>query len=471
MDNGKGIESKFPLKSVVKASDWLQNGIVDKAGSTLAFVDGTRVFTINRTGTSFDYFVQGIKYTVTTDDVSAVNTVTLTDTEGLWAIYYDGSTLTALNSPSHSQFESVIMTKCIVAIVYYDATNNKGILYEERHGASMAPWTHRYLHEHIGFAYISGLGLGDFVISDGADDEDAQFSIAAGECYDEDNAISLNAVNSTTAIDVFYRVGSDWRWTTQTGFKCITFDGTSSTRLAYDDSGTLTEVSNRDFVLIHVFATTAYDGDPIAVLGQAEYSNRGNARDGAETEVANLLLGALPSAEMKPIASIIFQTADTYANAVQARVIETDSGDNYIDWRGSTLAQGVAAANHGSLGGLGSDDHIQYTRERTVYNTQTSTAYTLVQDDRRKTTIMANGANPYALTFPPTAGIFEVGDNGISWKTGSGEITGTKGSGVTLDSALTGNVNFKFDIGAPFQIRWEVLATDTYQITGAIKAV
>ncbi len=345
----------------ITASEWLQNGIFDKAESTLAFVDGSRVFTINRTGASFDYFVQGVKYTVTTDDVAGVNTVTLTDTEGIWVIYYDGATLTALNSPSHSQFESVIMTKCIVAIVYYDATNNKGILYEERHGFGMSPWTHRYLHETVGFAYQSGLGLGDFVISDGADDEDAQFSIAAGECYDEDNAISFNAINSTTAVNVFYRDGTNWRWRKQTGFKCITYDGTSSTRLAYDNAGTLTEVSNRDFVLVHPVTTTDYGRDPSVILGQAEYATRSAARDGAETEISNLLLGGLPSAEMKPIGSVIFQTSDSYANAVKARVIETDSGDNYIDWRGSTLAQGVAAADHGSLGGLSDNDHPQYS--------------------------------------------------------------------------------------------------------------
>jgi len=342
-------------------SEWLQNGIVDKADSTLAFNDGSRVFTINRTGASFDYYIQGVKYTVTTDNVVGTNTVTLTDSEGLWVIYYDGAVLSSILNPSHSQYEDVIMTKCIVGVVYYDAINNKGILYEERHGFTMSPWTHRYLHGTIGMAYTGGLGLGDFNIGSGNNNIDAQFSIASGECYDEDLEIETNTINSTTGTNIFYLDGTDWRWTTQTNFKCMTFDGTDTTRLAYNNSGVLTEVTNTRFVLLHVFATNAYDGNPITIIGQAQYLSRSSARDGAETEISNLVLGTLPSKEMKPIASIIYQTRDSYNNDVNARIIQTASGENYVDWRTTPLSAGVSAGDHGSLGGLADDDHPLYS--------------------------------------------------------------------------------------------------------------
>jgi hypothetical protein len=48
----------------------------------------------------------------------------------------------------------------------------------------------------------------------------------------------------------------------------------------------------------------------------------------------------LQVAEFKPIASVIFQTADAYANAVKARVRSTDTGADYVDWRTSGLSQG-----------------------------------------------------------------------------------------------------------------------------------
>jgi len=358
-DTAHDHDITYPLRT-----EWLQNGIVDRADSTLAFNDGTRVFTINRTGASFDYFIQGVKYIVTTDDAVGANTVTLTDgggdEEGLWVIYYVGATLTALKNPSHSQIEDLICTKCLVGIVYYDDTNSQGILYDERHGTSMSPFTHRYLHESVGFAYTDGLALGDFVISDGADNEDAQFSIASGECYDEDLPIELNAINATTGINIFYRDGSDWRWTTQTGFKCMTFDGTDGTRLAYDNAGTLAEVGSTNFVLLHIFATNAYDEDSIAVIGQAQYATKRAAVEAALTEINNLVLGTLPSAEMKPIATVIYQTKDSYNNDVNAKIVQTDSGDNYVDWRTTALAAGVSASDHGSLGGLTDDDHEHY---------------------------------------------------------------------------------------------------------------
>ena len=363
------------------------NGIADITDSTIAFVDGTRVFTINRTGASFDYYIEGRKYVVATDDVAGVNNVTLTDTEGIWAIYYDGTTLTAANDPTEEEFEDYILTKCLIAIIYYDAANNVGLIFDERHGISMSPVTHLYLHETIGMAYESGLSLGDFVISDGDDNEDAQFSITAGVLWDEDLVTNTNAINKTTGNTIFYRDGSNWRWTTQTGFKCITSGGTSATRLAYDNSGTLTEVTDGKFVLVHIFGTNITDGNPVSIVGQAEYLTGSAARDGAETEMNDLVLGSLPSKEMKPIATIIYRTKDSYANDVNAKIVKTDAGDNYIDWRATSLSNGTAAGDHGSLGGLSDDDHVQYA----------------LLAGRTAQTLMGTRIRPRVLTFTTDA--------------------------------------------------------------------
>lgn len=102
------------------------------------------------------------------------------------------------------------------------------------------------------------------------------------------------------------------------------------------------------------------------------------------------------------------------------------------------------------------------------YNPQAGN-YTLIATDAGKAVIMNNSTNDRALTFPP--GIFTIGDKGFIWKTGTGEITGTKGSGVTLVTALTGNVNFKLDGVSPYKIEWEYTDTDEFTIYGNIKAV
>ena len=466
--------STIVLVDSIKRSEWAQNGIPDKSDSTIAFDNSTRVFTINRTGESFDYYVQGIKYTVATDDLAGANTVTLADTEGMWAIYYDGATLSAINSPTHGQYEDIIMTKCIVALVYYDASNSLGILYEERHGATMSPWTHRYLHEVVGMAYTSGLGLGDFVISDGADNEDAQFSIASGECYDEDNEIELSAINSTTGNIIFYRDGSSWRWTTQTGFKCITFDGTSSTRLAYDNSGTLTEVTNNSFTLLHIFATNSYDGKCISIVGQNEYLTKSDARDGAETELASLMLGGLPTEEMKPIGTIIYQTNNVYANDVKAKIVTTDSGDNYIDWRTTSLSAGVGAQDHGSLGGLGDDDHSQYALldGRTGGQIIKNVAYEIISvTDAAKTLALTdsntlqgcNRGTAQTITIPPNADVaIPIGATIRFVQLGVGTVTLAKGIGVDIRS-LSDNLDISGQYAGATLTK---IATDEWSLVG-----
>ncbi len=329
-------------------SHWGQNGFVDRADSTLAFDNGTRVFTVAPTGASFDYFVEGTSRT----QVGSA-TVTLTDTEGYWIIYFtNADVLTAVNSPSHVAIEDLIDNQCWVSSIYYDADNNLGILEDERHGMITAPRTHRILHEAFRMLFVSGLGLGDFVISNGADDEDAQFSIDAGELYDEDLAFFTNVIAATQEINVYYRDGADWRWTTQTGFKCITFDGTDATRLAWCNNGTLTEVASNKFVLMHIFGTNAYDLNPIAIVGQNEYLTANTARDGAGVEMLALVLGALPSEEMKSIATVIFQTNLGYANSVNAKVVQTTSGGSYVDWRTSPLSGGAPAGDHDLLAGV-----------------------------------------------------------------------------------------------------------------------
>ena len=345
-------DGRYPLRT-----EWLQNGFPNRTDSTISWADAVDggTLTIDTTNGSFDYFINGVKYTK-----SSTETIQITDTEGLWTFYYVGDVLTSQLNPTDAQLETIMLSAAWIAFVYWDATNNIGTLLEERHGLSMSPYTHLELHFTAGTTFFDGLALGDFVISDGADNEDAQFSIATGQIFDEDIKYITNAINKTTGVEVWYRSNSNWRKDTQTGFKVLTQDGTSSTRLSYDNAGTRTEVTDNKFVLYHVFAWNAVDLNPIAIMGQAEYGTAKAARIGATTEINSLLLGALPSKEMKAIATVIFQTKDTYTNDVNARVVQTDEGDNYVDWRLATVSPSAAAGDHGLLSGLTDDDHIQY---------------------------------------------------------------------------------------------------------------
>lgn len=82
-----------------------------------------------------------------------------------------------------------------------------------------------------------------------------------------------------------------------------------------------------------------------------------------------------------------------------------------------------------------------------------------------------NGSSDFTYTLPQDSDVaFPIG----SWieirKTGSGEITLTKGTGAVFRGAL-GNVNVKIDGSDGFSAFIEKTATDTWLINGSVKAV
>ena len=323
-----------------------------RTATTLTFVDGTRLFTIAPTGSDFHFYQNGVKYDKTTSQ-----TVTVPDAEGLYAIYFDNGILTQELMTSDHQITTTIETKCVVSYIYWDATNSKNVYFaDERHGVSMSPVTHSYLHNTRGALFQHGYGLDGFVIDDsGNDAEDAQFSVAGGVMVDEDISTTATGVASTVGLPIYYLEGAELkRFQTNAGFSVLTA-GTG--RLAYNlnTAGTwsLAEVANSDFVLYHIFAVNAYTEQfkIVSVVGQNQYPNAGAARTGAASEISNLA-SVLLTAEVVPIGTVIFQTRDNYSNAVKARIRSTDEGDNYIDWRTTELAQGVNPSSHANLTNL-----------------------------------------------------------------------------------------------------------------------
>lgn len=349
--------------SLVPRNEWLQNGFLDDSDVSISWNDSNRRLTISPSVTSYSYLIAGEIYTET-----GTLTEDILDEDGLWVIYFDSEgSLTSVKNPSHDQIDTVIENYCIIVYVQWSSTDSDGRLMYELHGTNMAPSTHHYLHDAFGAVYISGMSLADFTIDDtGDDDEDAQFSIAVGEFYDEDIAIDLDEVVSTSGVEIWYLDNSEWRWATNSGFSMLSFSPTG--RLAWNDSGTQTEAGNNTYILTHIAATNIVEdsGDNfkyIAIQGQAVYGNIIQAREGAETEVNNLIYGTLPLEEVIIVASVIYQTRDLYNNSVSARIRTTDTGDDYIDWTQSGLSgKGTTTNDHGALAGLSDDDHPQYLR-------------------------------------------------------------------------------------------------------------
>ena len=139
---------------------------------------------------------------------------------------------------------------------------------------------------------------------------------------------------------------------------------TGTGRLAWNENvaGTwqLTEVSNNSFVCYHTVASTDIANPVFVIAGQAEYGNVAAAQEGALTEVLNLELGALASlsTEWVLLGTTIWQTSNSYSNAVKARIRTTETGDDYLDWRDlprTASGGGGGAAVWGGISGTLAD--------------------------------------------------------------------------------------------------------------------
>lgn len=372
--------TKFALNPITGKLDLIQNitpiftamhdptGFENRTGSAFTFTDATRKLEITVVSGSYNIWFAGVKHIIST-----TKEIAITDVEGLHYIYFDtDDTLKEYVNATVGEILTLIRDKCLVSIVYWDATNKVGVYVgEERHGCIMDGQTHYYLHYTRGLQYISGLGLGDFSINTGVAasviDADAQFSVAEGTIADEDIGLTVSAIGATTGLPILYRSGAtgEWRTVTQAGFSVYANPAGTTNRLMYNQftggAWQLTEVDEADFVLYHIFATTGKVKQMYSIMGQAQYTTATLARLAAQDEISSLLLGDLPTPEIRPIATVIFETDKDFPNTVHARVVEyVSGGDDYIDWRTNDLPRGVTPADHGSLTGLSDDDHTQY---------------------------------------------------------------------------------------------------------------
>jgi len=167
---------------------------------------------------------------------------------------------------------------------------------------------------------------------------------------------------STATIPVYYLDGAEaspnWRLIETNSYPTInTGSGRASWNELTGGNWQLTEVTNNDYVLAHIATTNDTDRPYIVFLGQQDYLSKGDARDGAETEINNLITEGLPVAEFKFLGTIILQTKDGFdpANTARVKIVSTNDGDDYIDQRGVIIGKSSStstATTHNGLPGL-----------------------------------------------------------------------------------------------------------------------
>ena len=332
-------------------------GFFSRATSTLSFDNGTRNFSITPTGSTFEFWVKGVKYTKT-----GAQTIQIPALSGNHFIYFDATGTLGTTQVSSSD---LFIDNALISIIYWNTdTNTRTYFAEERHGMQMDGATHSYLHTVFGAQFISGLALQGFSVNgNGSLDAHAQFTSDSGTIKDEDITITISA---QTQIPVLYRQGLLWRKKTADAFPFI-YSGTAgytgaAGRIPYNEftggAWQLTQIANNDFALVHLFATNDIENPVVAIQGIATYGNVSAARLAASSEITSL--SGLPFAEFVALGSVVLESSNSYTNTPQA-VVRSVNGGDYVDFRGTQLYTPAGEpTTHGLLSGLSSDDHLQY---------------------------------------------------------------------------------------------------------------
>jgi len=423
------------------------NGFPNLTDSSMT-VTNNRTFSITPTGASFDIFVKGNKFTI-----SSTESVTFPDTEGLHYVYYDDAGVLASTTVAPASLFSEV---AFAQILRWDATNNTLIYVgEERHGIVMDGKTHEYLHDTEGTRFVSGHALGDITADGGgAVDSDATLSVGSGTIADEDLFLQAAATTNATQVwETYFKTDTgDWRRENTGNFP---LRATANTTVTYNlfSGGTWSQsnLSNNQLVLAHIFRTNSTTVPYICVQGESGYANIPAARAGAVIEIGDLFLSGLPFVEFSPLGTVIYQYSSAYGNSINAQIRSTDLGDDYVDWRDEQITPSGGPSDHGSLSGLSDPDHpltaLQQssaaTNQAAVWSGATWTAQPVVNDVTAGTNITVSATNGTGISIATVTNPTFAGDVTVQGDLYVSEFVYHDGDTDTFMQFSTNSVAFK----------------------------
>lgn len=313
-------------------------GFANRLESTLSFDDAERLLTITPTGATFKVYLAGKAYDKTTD------TIPLANIDGLHFVYY--SSIDQELKVSQVFSKDIITKHALVCIIYWNSVLQKAVyVADERHGIQMDGATHLYLHLTNGAVYRNGLGLNNIIADGNASlDSHAKLGIYDGAIADEDIDISITnnlpqQLSTIAKLPLYYRLDENlWYKKEASEYPLLlpnTISQTNSfTRPAYNKvTGTtwsIAEVPNNEFVLVHILASNDILNPVISVVG-GTYKTKSEAKDASLVELVEMQ--GLPFAEIVRVATVIYQSSNSYTNFPKARIISYDGSATYIDWR------------------------------------------------------------------------------------------------------------------------------------------
>ena len=351
-----GRKQELNLQPVLDGKTEMTGFPVDASGNylcTLTYNESTRTVTITPTGSTFDIFVSGTKYTFT-----GAQSIQHGTQQGAHYIYFDlNGTLVTGQTPWD------ILLHVPVCYVFRDAVSNLNIAWEGRHHAGRDVYWHRNQHYNEGTKIRSGFTAAGYVLNSSTSNADITYSIDSGIVEDEDISVTTEALSDNGPYTILRRTGATGDWVVDRSSTVPLL--LSGLDVAYNNfTGgvwTLTAAGQNQYVNYYVFAATALPSTSVTpstknqiliVPGQAVHTSLTNAN--AEI-VSSISWGDIPFQEVAPLYKVTFIRNTGYTTTGRCRIAA-------IARIVGTYAQLTATAqsNHGALSGLTNDDHPHY---------------------------------------------------------------------------------------------------------------
>ncbi len=338
-------------------------GFPNRTDTAISFDTATRTFSLTALNGTFDIYHSGKRTILSTIQFQIPNT----SGQHFLQITPDGTFVDA-SGPT--------FTNVLVASLNWNADQQKLVLFgDERHGISMSPTLHSYLHTTRGTQYRNGLIAGNYTLTgDGTSNNDCKISISDGRMWDEDLAIIIanNApqqLNPFAKMPIWYRAGgAAGIWYRDDASDYPVSIGVN--RLNYNTlvSGNWNKVEateDSSFVAMWIVATNDMTEPMVSVMGQFVSETLEDAL--VANTIATFQWGTQPVAEYKILYRCIFETNSTFTNDSKAAL------RSITDVRAVEVVSAAVSttATHSSLSGLNDDDHSQYLH---LYNPRVITA-------------------------------------------------------------------------------------------------
>lgn len=428
--------------------------VIDYAGNqetTISF-DGTNTFTLAPTGTTWSYWRNGVKYTITGSKTCTLS-ATPPATAGNYYIYIDSTDGTLACSTSEWTLADTKVP--VVHIDWDNAATPKYWMSDERHSCAIDRRFHWEHHFTDGTEIRTTPTLSGYTVTPAVPaTTDNTFAISQAVAIDEDISHTAAAVADPNGVTkpyvIWYRTAtSTWNWV----YSEVPYRYTAAGYIQYDNAGTMTEGASGNFYNTYLLVTSI-EGDAAFsfIHGQSQYATLALAQAESFSSLTKTGLGI---DEYVAVYQLTWGTGAGYSSLGKCRLAAAPKA---ISVSASGVTSG-GSVEHNTLAGLqggttGEYYHLtsaEYTAAQAVPTTylkldasndpmtgslsfEGNAAKTLTVDRHTTTNTAGND-------FTVTAGGATVGatdKSGGSLVLSGGTSTGTGNSAVKIFTATAG---------------------------------